>query len=62
MTICASSLSAFGDRYGSDGDARASLMAIALVLKRPIDLNKCGVFERALLAQKVFGERVVERL
>lgn len=59
MTICATSRSAFGMRYGSDGDARASLMAIAVALKRPIDLNKCGVFEKVLLAQKVFGEQVV---
>lgn len=60
MTICATSRSAFGMRYGSHGDARASLMAIAVALKRPIDLNKCGVFEKVLLAQKVFGEQVVD--
>lgn len=60
MTICGASRSACALRYGKDGDVRASLMAVAVALKRPIDLQRCGVFERVMLARKIFGKTVVE--
>ena len=60
MAICCGSRGAFVDRYKVDGSARVSFMAVLLLLKRPVELQKCGVFERVLLAEKVFGKKVVD--
>lgn len=59
-TICCTSRPAFQERYGFAGDARVPFMAVALLLQRPVKLEGCGVFERVLLANKVFGQKAVD--
>ena len=62
MTICCANRSAFAARYDVGGAARLSFMThhVALFLRRPVDLQNCGVFERVWLAEKVFGRKVVD--
>jgi len=60
MTICGANRSAFALRYEVAGAARHSFIAVALALQRPVDLQRCGVFERVLLAQKLFGKKIVQ--
>jgi hypothetical protein len=58
--ICCASRSAFTERYGVAGSARLPFLAVAILLKQPVQLEGCGVFERILLAQKVFGQKAVD--
>ena len=59
-TICCTNRPAFNERYGVAGDARLPFMAVALLLKRPLKLEGCGVFEPVLLAKKVFGQKALD--
>lgn len=59
-TVCCANRPAFNERYGVAGTARLPFLAVALLLKRPVKLECCGVFERILLAQKVFGREAVD--
>lgn len=59
-SICCANRPAFTERYGVAGIARPPFLAVAILLKRPVSLEGCGVFERVLLAQKVFGQKAVD--
>jgi integrase len=59
-TVCCGNRTAFTERYGVAGTSRLPFLAVAILLNRPVKLEGCGVFERVLLAQKVFGHKVVD--